>query len=35
LANLLGGAAAATGIYKNLGGVKGLSELGNWLSGGG
>jgi hypothetical protein len=29
--NLLGGAAAATGIYKNLGGVKGLSELTNWL----
>jgi hypothetical protein len=33
--NLLGGAAAATGIYKNLGGAKGLSELGNWLTGGG
>jgi hypothetical protein len=33
--NLLGGAAAATGIFKNLGGTKGLSEIGNWLSGGG
>ena len=33
--NLLGGAAAATGIYKNLGGAKGLSELTNWLKGGG
>jgi hypothetical protein len=33
--NLLGGAATAAGIYKTLGGTKGLSEIGNWLSGGG
>jgi hypothetical protein len=33
--NLLGGAATVSGIYKNIGGAKGLSELGNWLSGGG
>jgi len=33
--NLLGGAATAAGIYKNIGGTKGLSEIGNWLTGGG
>jgi hypothetical protein len=33
--NLLGGAATASGIYKNIGGAKGLSELTNWLKGGG
>jgi len=31
--NLLGGAATAAGIYKNIGGAQGLSQLGNWLSG--
>jgi hypothetical protein len=32
--NLLGGAATAAGIYKTLGGTQGLSQIGNWLSGG-
>ena len=32
--NLLGGAATAAGIYKNIGGAQGVSQLGNWLSGG-
>ena len=33
--NLLGGAATAAGIYKTLGGTQGLSNIGNWLTGGG
>jgi len=33
--NLLGGAATAAGIYKTLGGTQGLSQIGNWLTGGG
>jgi hypothetical protein len=33
--NVLGGAATAAGIYKTLGGTKGLSEIGSWLTGGG
>jgi len=32
--NLLGGAATAAGIYKNIGGAQGVSQIGNWLSGG-
>ena len=32
--NLLGGAATAAGIYKTLGGTQGLSNIGNWLTGG-
>lgn len=32
--NLLGGAATAAGIYKNIGGAQGVSQLGNWLTGG-
>ena len=33
--NLLGGAATAAGIYKNIGGAQGVSQLGNWLTGSG
>jgi hypothetical protein len=33
--NLLGGAATAAGIYKNIGGAQGVSNIGNWLTGGG
>ena len=33
--NLLGGAATAAGIYKNIGGAQGLSQIGNWLTGSG
>lgn len=33
--NLLGGAATAAGIYKTLGGAQGVSQIGNWLTGGG
>jgi hypothetical protein len=33
--NLLGGAATAAGIYKNIGGAQGVSQIGNWLTGGG
>ena len=33
--NLLGGAATAAGIYKTLGGTQGISQIGNWLTGGG
>ena len=29
------GAATAAGIYKNLGGTQGLTNIGNWLTGGG
>jgi len=32
--NLLGTAATLGGLYKNVGGVQGLSNIGNWLSGG-
>jgi len=32
--NLLGGAATAAGIYKTLGGTQGLTNIGNWLTGG-
>jgi hypothetical protein len=32
--NLLGGAATAAGIYKNIGGAQGVSQIGNWLTGG-
>jgi hypothetical protein len=33
--NLLGTAATLGGIYKNVGGAQGVSQIGNWLSGGG
>ena len=33
--NLLGTAATLGGIYKNIGGAQGISQIGNWLSGGG
>jgi len=33
--NLLGTAATLGGIYKNIGGAQGVSNIGNWLSGGG
>jgi hypothetical protein len=33
--NLLGGAATAAGIYKNIGGASGVSQIGNWLTGSG
>jgi hypothetical protein len=33
--NLLGGAATAAGIYKNIGGAQGVSNIGNWLTGSG
>ena len=33
--NLLGTAATLGGLYKNVGGTQGLSQIGNWLSGGG
>ena len=32
--NLLGTAATLGGLYKNIGGAQGLSQIGNWLSGG-
>lgn len=32
LQNLLGGAATLGGLYKNVGGVSGLRDIGNWLS---
>jgi hypothetical protein len=33
--NLLGTAATLGGLYKNIGGAQGVSQIGNWLSGGG
>ena len=33
--NLLGTAATLGGLYKNVGGTQGLSQIGNWLSGSG
>ena len=33
--NVLGTAATLGGLYKNIGGTQGLSQIGNWLSGGG
>jgi hypothetical protein len=32
--NLLGGAATLGGLYKNVGGIQGVRDIGNWLSGG-
>ena len=32
--NLLGGAATLGGLYRNVGGTQGLTNIGNWLSGG-